>query len=125
MEIEIGFIAGVLRRDRKNLDALRALADNYSECGQFVETLEMDERLVSLCPKDPRAHYNLACGYALNRDWSQAAASLCRAIQLGYRDVAWLMKDADLERFRRQTAFKKILAQLCSARMQGELSSEK
>jgi hypothetical protein len=56
--------------------------------------------------------YNLACSYALTKRHEQAGSALLRAVELGYSDFKWLMKDPDLETLRKHAVFEKIKAKL-------------
>ncbi len=108
LDLEIGFLEGVRRRDPAFLEALQALGDNYTRRGRFLEGLEVDEELVRLRPESDLSHYNLACSYALTGQMERAAEALHRAIDLGYRDFRWLRRDPDLAAFRKHPAFKPI-----------------
>ena len=96
LDIEIGFLEGVVRRDPAYIDALQILGDNYTRRGRFQDGLKVDEQLVRLRPADALVHYNLACSYSLTEQFEAAAAALNRALDLGYRDFKWLAKDPDL-----------------------------
>ncbi len=112
LDVEIGFLEGVTRRDPGFVEALQVLGDAYTKRGKFDAGLEIDEQLSKLCPKDPMVFYNLACSYALTKRQEQAAVALARAIEVGYSDFKWLMKDPDLESLRKHPAFDKVLTKL-------------
>src|SRR5947207_13815243 len=112
LDIEIGFLEGVVRRDPSYIDALQILGDNYTRRGRFEEGLKVDEQLVRLRPADALVHYNLACSYSLTEQFEAAAASLNRALDLGYRDFKRLAKDADLATFRKHPLYKKIRSRI-------------
>src|SRR2546429_1932870 len=95
LDIEIGFLEGVVRRDPAYIDALQILGDNYTRRGRLEDGLKVDEQLVRLRPADALVHYNLACSYSLTAQFVAAAAELYRALDLGYRDFKWLAKDPD------------------------------
>ena len=114
LDIEIGFIEGVVQRDPEYFEALQALGDDYTRRGNFSEGLQIDEQLVRLRPRDPLAHYNLACSYSLTEQFEFAAAALEQALNLGYRDLRWLSKDPDLAEFRKHPLYKKIRTKLRS-----------
>jgi len=108
LDIEIEFIAGVVRRAPDYVEALQVLGDDYTRRGRFADGLDVDEQLVRLRPGDPLTHYNLACSYALTVRFPDAVNSLERALDLGYNDFKWISKDPDLRRLRRHPLFKKI-----------------
>jgi tetratricopeptide (TPR) repeat protein len=112
LDIEIGFLEGLLRRDQKNVDVLQVLGDDYTRRGRFDEGLKIDEALAKLCPKDPTVYYNLACSYALTKRCEQSATTLIRAIELGYNDFKWLMRDPDLEDLHQHPVFEKVRAKI-------------
>ena len=61
LDVEIGFIEGVVRRDPEYVDALQILGDDYTRRGRFADGLTVDEQLARLRPHDPTVLYNLAC----------------------------------------------------------------
>jgi tetratricopeptide (TPR) repeat protein len=112
LDIEIGFLEGVVKRDPAYVDALQVLGDDYTRRGRFPDGLKIDESLARLRPNDALVHYNLACSYSLTNRLDLAALSIERAIALGYRDFKWLAEDPDLENLRQDPAYKKIRAKL-------------
>jgi tetratricopeptide (TPR) repeat protein len=108
LDIEITFLEGLIRRDPGYVDALRILGDDYTRRGRIPEGLHIDQRLASLCPADPCVHYNLACSYSLTEQYDLAVAELDRAINLGYRDFRWMVRDPDLRNLRKHPLFKNI-----------------
>jgi tetratricopeptide (TPR) repeat protein len=112
LDIEIGFIEGVVRRAPGFIEALQILGDDYTRRGRFADGLKLDEQLARLRPGDALVHYNLACSYSLTKQFAAAAAALNRALDLGYRDFKWMTKDPDLARFRKHPLYKKIRARL-------------
>jgi tetratricopeptide (TPR) repeat protein len=112
LDLEIGFLEGVLRRDPAYVEALQVLGDNYTRRGRYTEGLQMDQRLSRLRPDDAQVHYNLACSYSLTRQIDQAFAALEAAISLGYRDFKSLDNDPDLENLRQHDEYKRIRAKL-------------
>lgn len=108
VDIEIGFIEGVVRRDPHYVDALQVLGDNYTRRGRFADGLKVDEQLATLMPHDALVHYNLACSFALTTQPERAVASLHRALDLGYADFNWLRRDPDLRGIRRHPLYRSI-----------------
>lgn len=108
LDIEIGFLEGVIRRDPGYLEALQILGDDYTRRGKFLEGLKIDESLALLRPDDSLVHYNLACSYSLTDQFDRTLKSLETALACGYRDFKWLAEDPDLEAFREQTSYSKI-----------------
>jgi len=112
LDIEIGFLEGVVRRDPTYIEALQVLGDVYTRRGRFDEGLKVDEQLSRLRPADALVHYNLACSYSLNEQFEAAAAALNRALDLGYRDFKRLSKDPDLAKLRKHPLYKKIRSRI-------------
>ena len=105
LDIKIAFMEGLLRREPEYLEALQLLGDHYTQRGRFNDGLLIDERLAELLPQNSVVFYNLACSYSLTDKFDRAAAALDRAIELGYRDFNWLVKDPDLKKLRTQPEY--------------------
>ena len=114
LDIEIGFMEGIVKRDPRYVEALQILGDDYTRRGKFVAGLKVDEQLAQLRPDDSLVHYNLACSYSLTDQFEQAAASLRKALNLGYRDFKWLAKDPDLDKLREHPLYERIQAKVRS-----------
>jgi tetratricopeptide (TPR) repeat protein len=112
LDTRIEFMEGIVRRDPDYVDALQLLGDHYTQRGRFDEGLKMDERLARLEPGSPLVFYNLACSYSLTGRFDRAALALEKAIDLGYRDFAWLARDPDLKKFRQQPAYAEVKAKI-------------
>jgi tetratricopeptide (TPR) repeat protein len=112
LDVKIGFLEGVLRRDPAYVEALQVLGDDYTRRGRFVAGLRVDEQLSQLRPDDPMVQYNLACSYSLTGNFNRAAAALTKSLELGYRDFKWLAKDPDLCDLREHPLFKAIRAKI-------------
>lgn len=108
LDIEIQFLEGVVRRDRRYVEALQLLGDNYTRRGRFKDGLQVDRRLARLCPEDPLVHYNLACSFSLTEEFRKAAHALRKALQSGYRDFEHLRRDSDLEPLRQTNLYAAI-----------------
>lgn len=108
LDTKIQFVEGLIRRDPDYVDALQLLGDHYTQRGRFTEGLHVDERLAQLEPANPLVFYNLACSYSLTDEFDRAFRALNQAIELGYRDFAWLTKDPDMKKLRAQPAFQAI-----------------
>jgi len=108
LDVKIGFMEGLVRRDPDYVDALQLLGDHYTRRGRFSEGLEVDERLARLDPENALVFYNLACSYSLTDQFDRAGLALEKALTLGYRDFSWIAKDPDLKKFRQQPAYDQI-----------------
>ena len=110
LDVKIGFMEGLVRRDPDYVDALQLLGDHYTQRGRYPEGLKVDERLARLEPRNPLVYYNLACSYSLTEQFDRAVLMLEKALQLGYRDFSWLAKDPDLRKLRQQPGYRAIEA---------------
>lgn len=108
LDIEIGFMEGIVKRDPRYVEALQILGDDYTRRGKYVAGLKVDEKLAQLRPEDSLVHYNLACSYSLTDQFEQAVAALEKALSLGYRDFKWLAKDPDLDKLREHPLYERI-----------------
>ena len=105
LDIEIDFLEGVLKRDRRYVEALQLLGDDYTRRGRYEEGLRVDCRLARLCPDDPLVYYNLACSFSLTAEHRKAIKALRKAIDYGYRDFDHLRRDKDLAPLRKQPIY--------------------
>jgi len=112
LDVKIGFLEGLVRRDPAYVDALQLLGDHYTHRGRYLDGLKVDERLARLEPRNALVFYNLACSYSLTNQFDLAAAALENAINLGYRDFNWLAKDPDLRKLRQQPVYRDIQAKI-------------
>jgi tetratricopeptide (TPR) repeat protein len=108
LDVKIGFMEGIIRRDPRFVEALQILGDHYTQRGKYDHSLKVDKRLSRLEPENPLVFYNLACSYALNSDFNLATAALEKALKLGYRDFKWLARDPDLRRLRKHPLYRTI-----------------
>ncbi len=109
LDFEIDFFGGILERKLDYVDVLRVMGNNLTLKGRYTQGLVIDKRLVQLRPKDPLAHYNLACSYALLKRPDQALRTLRLAVELGYRDFRYMKEDHDLDSVRHDPRFRQLL----------------
>ena len=112
LDVQIGFMEALVRRDPHYIEALQILGDDYTLRGKPKAGLRIDERLARLRPEDPMVQYNLACSYTLTGSHDRAVAALEKAISLGYRDFKWLARDPDLSSLRQHPLYKIIRAKV-------------
>ncbi len=111
-EFEMKFFESVLRRSPDYTEVIEILGGLYTKHGRIADGLKMDRKLVRYLPENATAHYNLACSLALSKRRRDALKSLQRAIELGYRDLDWLMKDPDLDLLKEDPEFASIVSQI-------------
>jgi tetratricopeptide (TPR) repeat protein len=109
LDFEIDFFGGILERKPDYVDVLRVMGNNLTLKGRYTQGLIIDKRLVQLRPRDPLAHYNLACSYALLKRPDQALRTLRLAVELGYRDFRYMREDHDLDSIRHDPRFRQLL----------------
>ena len=109
VEFELDFFAALLERRPEFVEALKAHAKNLALARRHHDGVQFDRRITKLRPQDALARYNLACSLVLTRQHDEAIAELRRAVELGYRDFTFMMKDRDLDGIRRDPRFRDLL----------------
>jgi tetratricopeptide (TPR) repeat protein len=112
LDVKIGFMEGLVRRDPQFVEALQLLGDHYTERGRYENSLKVDKQLSRLEPLNPLVFYNLACSYSLNNECDRAAAAIEKALSLGYRDFNRLARDPDLRQLREHPSYRGIQARI-------------
>ncbi len=108
-DFEMEFFTNILEHYPDYVDVLRVYGSLLTRKGMVHEGLDVDRRLIRLRPRDPVAHYNIACSFSLLRKNEQAITSLRKAIELGYRDFAYLRRDRDLDGIRNDPRYKQLM----------------
>jgi tetratricopeptide (TPR) repeat protein len=109
LDFELEFFGRILERLPDYVDVLRVMGNYLTLKGRYAQGLVIDKRLVQLRPRDPLAHYNLACSYALLKRPELALRTLRQAIELGYRDFRYMREDHDLDSIRHDPRFRQLL----------------
>jgi len=107
---EIEFFKGIVDASPNYVEALTHLGNLYTRRGDYEKGLEIDKRLVKLRPDDPIVHYNLACSLSLTGQLGAALSELEKAIEQGYVDYSYMLKDKDLEKVRNDPRFFDLIA---------------
>lgn len=108
LDIEIGFMEGVVRRDPCCAEAWHTLSEDYVRRSRPDEALKAVESLARIQPDDPAVLYNLACSYSLAKQIEPSLEAISKAISKGFTDFKWLLKDPDLGYLRKHPTFKKV-----------------
>ncbi len=95
-----------------DVELMQALADLYTKAGQYERGLALDLKLTRLMAEEPLTWYNLACSQALLDKRDEAISSLTKAVDLGYRDVAYISQDEDLSSLRGDKRFVSLLKRM-------------
>jgi len=109
LDFELDFFAAILQNAPNYIEVLRSQAKNLALKGLHAESLQIDERWVSLRPADPLAYYNLACSYAVLKQSDQAIRTLRKAVEHGYRDFRHIREDRDFDSIRKDPRFRALL----------------
>ena len=109
VDFELDFFSRILDRHPDYPEALRCYASNLAAKKRYIESLEIERRIIHLQPADALAHYNLACSYALLKKPDLALTTLRQALELGYRDFRYIQKDRDLDPIRKDPRFRKLM----------------
>jgi Flp pilus assembly protein TadD len=108
----VEFLEIARRRRPHDVEALAELGGAYTRLARYAEGLAVDRELVALVPRNPTAHYNLACSLALCGAAREALDELELAVELGYTDAEHLAADDDLARLRTDARFVALLERL-------------
>jgi len=110
-DFEIKFFEGLIKKDPNYIDALRPLAEGYTQRKEYKKGLLIDQQLAKLCPEDPVVYYNLACSFALVVQKRKALETLQKAVDLGYRDFDYIKSDSDLASLHDDPSFIALIQQ--------------
>jgi tetratricopeptide (TPR) repeat protein len=108
-DFEGDFYRKALEYEPENVDILVFLGDAFAKRGQIEDGLEIDKRLVRVCPTEPTYFYNLACSHSLLNQIDPALTALEKAISLGYQNFDHLQTDSDLDNIRSDRRFVQIM----------------
>lgn len=106
---EISFCESILKRRPVFPEIMEMLAGFYTKAGRIEQGLALDKQLVASSPANAVYHYNYACSLALVGDAKAAIDSLNTAIELGYEDFGWMLKDPDLKSLHHLPEFQNLL----------------
>ncbi|HKS17500.1 MAG TPA: tetratricopeptide repeat protein, partial [Planctomycetota bacterium] len=90
-------------------------ASKLHELKRYPEAIEKFKTLIEAHPKATQvisSAYNVACGYALLGEISNALDWLQKTVEMGFTNVAAMEKDTDLESLRREARYLQIVASL-------------
>jgi len=113
LDFEIDFYRAIIEKAPDYVEVLSVLGEAYTRKGLYYEGLKIDQRLTELRPRDPIAHYNLACSYSLIHKRKEALASLRKSIALGYCDVARIATDQDFAWLHDDRSFHRLIRHIC------------
>jgi len=105
LTFEVEFFGALVAQDEDFVEALMPLGDAYTKLGEYEKGLQVDLKLSRLRPRDPMVYYNLACSFSLLGEMDFAYDALKKAIELGYSDIDYMLKDTDLENLMNDAGF--------------------
>ncbi len=105
---ELAAYQEVLAASPDHAGALMALGHLCTKLGCHRDALEIDRRLIALCPDDPICRYNYACSLSNLGRVDESLAELDKSVKLGYRDFAYMKQDPDLANARKDPRFKQF-----------------
>ena len=117
---EIRFLRDLLTSLPQDRTLLQQLATLYTHHGLYEEGLALDRELVRLFPGDEGVHFDLACSLSLTGQQDLALDTLEHALQLGYDNVEWMMRDDDLSALHDHPEFLKLVGRVINRRREGQ-----
>ncbi|MHC4871029.1 MAG: TPR end-of-group domain-containing protein [Planctomycetota bacterium] len=106
---EMQFFEAIVGKRPEYLDALKALAEIYTETGYYKAGYDADRSICELEPDNCISLYNLACSLALLGKRSEAVTCLKRAVDHGYNDFTHISADPDLSSLHGDPEFTEII----------------
>ncbi|HIN80887.1 MAG TPA: hypothetical protein EYN00_07410 [Planctomycetes bacterium] len=105
-----GLFETAISLEPENLECLVGLGDLYAREESYRESNTIDQKLVELCPEEPRFQYNLACSSSLLGEIKEGLLALEKALELGFDDLDLILRDQDLDSVRETDEFFDLLA---------------
>ncbi|KAF0243031.1 MAG: hypothetical protein FD180_3602 [Planctomycetota bacterium] len=109
LSFETGIAAAFLRAEPGHREALEMLGHALTRQGKHDDALAVDRELVGLEPDNAYIRYNLACSLSNLGKVEEALGELEIALELGYDDLAYMQKDPDLARVRKDPRYRTLL----------------
>jgi len=103
------YLERTLAIEPENKTALQYLAGLYTMQGGDLRALKILLQLSQMSPDQPQIHYNIACIYSKNREFTESIQWLERALDNGYGNWNLIESDPDLENLRATHEFQNLL----------------
>lgn len=117
LDFQMEFYEKILSEKPDFVEVMIALGEIYTKKGLYEKGLKLDTRLSQLRPDNPMIHYNLACSLSLLGDVDAALRAIEQAICLGYRDLAFMNRDPDLENVRQDKRYHRLVKKIIRKRI--------
>jgi tetratricopeptide (TPR) repeat protein len=85
-----------------------SLALFYHKLEKWKEAEAGYKHAIELNPENPNAYFNYACLLSVRNRTKEALAAFKTALEKGYRDAAWIMRDGEIENIRKLPEFKQL-----------------
>jgi tetratricopeptide (TPR) repeat protein len=108
-EFQLRILEAALKGDEDNFDVLFELGNAYTRAGRYEDGLQVDQKLTSLQPANPIAHYNFSCSLSLLGRVDEALDELEQSFRLGYREFNHILSDPDLENLHGDRRFSDLI----------------
>lgn len=96
----------------KDYDTLSHIAMMYLNVGDAQKSIEYFHKAISVAQDNYFTYYNLACAYCKLHKTDEAIVALEKAVNYGYQDVDWILKDSDLSNLRDNPRFQELVKKL-------------
>jgi TolB-like protein/cytochrome c-type biogenesis protein CcmH/NrfG len=87
------------------------LSNQYASFGRESEAIQELQKAIALRPQDPNTIYNAACTYGVLQKKAEALSLFKKALELGYANRDWAMRDPDLACLRDDREFQSLLGE--------------
>ncbi len=91
------------------------LAGFYARFGKEQEAIREAEAAMRLRPNDNRILYNAACTFGVLNKKAESLSFLKKAVETGYLNRDWLLRDPDLACLRVDAEFEQIFKEQAKA----------
>ncbi len=103
----------LLEQAKKTTGVYARLALFYHRAADYDESQKWYRRAAKASGSNPVMHYNLACALAMGKKLDEAVEALKTAIEKGYQNFGWMMKDRELDPIRQKPAYLELLKKHC------------
>ena len=99
---------GIRELDLAGLD-YAVMGFDYLTTGDYPRAVEYYRKATEAFPDISEIWYNYACALSRNNNINEGLAALRKVVELGYENIAWILRDPDLENLRKDDRFKGLV----------------